>query len=235
VRLSEPSAQPVTFHLNPVPGSALPDEDYAPMPSVEHVIPAGSTVLYVNMMVMGDTRVEPDEIFVAELNNVVGATVVKGQGLGRIINDDKPTLSIADVTVTEPAEGQQVSAFFLVTLSAPASTPVVFSAGIVPITTQAGHDHVYAPRPNDHYWTDAPPTVFTIDAGRTSKLVEVWVFGNDVPEPTETYTVQLSAPSGATIVDGEALGTILDTDGQAAATSAARRELRPAAVTRGRR
>jgi hypothetical protein len=235
VRLSEPSAAPVTFDITPGPGSAYAPQDFAATPGLARVIPAGSTLATFSVAVARDSEVEANETLVVELGNVVGATVVKRQALGRILNDDQPTLSVADATVTEPAEGQQVSAFFLVTLSAPASTPVVFSAGIVPITTQAGHDHVYAPRPNDHYWPDAPPTVFTIDAGRTSKLVEVWVFGNDVPEPTETYTLQITAPIGATIADGEALGTILDTDGQAAATSAARRKLRPAAVTRGRR
>ncbi|HEX5472945.1 MAG TPA: Calx-beta domain-containing protein, partial [Lacipirellulaceae bacterium] len=38
----------------------------------------------------------------------------------------------------------------------------------------------------------------------------VAVLGDRVPEPTETFAVNLSAPVNATIADGQGLGTILD-------------------------
>jgi hypothetical protein len=236
VRLSEPSAAPVTFDITPEQGSAHAPQDYTATQGLGMVIPAGSTLATFVVPVVRDSEVEAHETLAVGLSNVVGATVVKRQALGRILNDDQPALSIADVTVTERNDWASESAYFLVTLSAPATTPVVFSASIPPGgTTTPGTDHDYAPQPNTFYWPDAPPTVFTIDAGRTSKLVEVRVTGDNTPEPTETFTVQLSAPSGATIADGTAIGTILDTDGQAAANRSAKRKVRLVAPTRVRR
>ena len=220
VRLSEPSATPVTFDILPSTGTAFAPDDFLANPGNARVIPAGSTLATFTVPVVGDTVVEDDETLVVELANVVGAIVGKGQGRGRILNDDLPTLAIADVTVTEPDEGHQVSAFFLVTLSARTSTPVVFEASIAPGgTASPGYDHAYAPRPYAYFSSSPPPTVFTIDAGRTSKLVEVWVFGDNVPESTESFKVQLKAISGATIADGSATGTILDNDAPAVTAS----------------
>jgi hypothetical protein len=52
----------------------------------------------------------------------------------------------------------------------------------------------------------------TFRPGQTSKVVGVPVIGDTTGEPTETYTVQLSNPSGTTIDDGVGAGKILDND-----------------------
>ncbi len=53
----------------------------------------------------------------------------------------------------------------------------------------------------------------TFAAGETSKMVHVDIAGDVLAEGNETFTVNLSAPTGATIADGTAIGTILDDDG----------------------
>ena len=52
----------------------------------------------------------------------------------------------------------------------------------------------------------------TFTAGETEKTVSVPVLDDDLDEGSETLTLRLSNPSGATISDGEATGTITNSD-----------------------
>jgi len=49
--------------------------------------------------------------------------------------------------------------------------------------------------------------------GQTSQTVNVTVNGDVKFEPTETFTVDLSSPTNATIADGQGVGTITNDDG----------------------
>ena len=59
---------------------------------------------------------------------------------------------------------------------------------------------------------EATTGTVTIPPGTLSVTVPVQVFGDLLDEPDETFTATLSAPSGATIGDGTATGTIVDDD-----------------------
>jgi large repetitive protein len=50
----------------------------------------------------------------------------------------------------------------------------------------------------------------TIPAGQTSRTFTVAVLGDRLAEPNETFAVNLTAATGATIGDGQGIGTILD-------------------------
>jgi len=52
----------------------------------------------------------------------------------------------------------------------------------------------------------------TFNAGDTSKPIDVTVNGDTTYEPDEMFTVTLSEPSGATILDGSGTGTITNDD-----------------------
>jgi hypothetical protein len=52
----------------------------------------------------------------------------------------------------------------------------------------------------------------TFAPGQTSQTVTVNVMGNTTVEPNETFAVNLSAASGATLFDGQGVGTILNDD-----------------------
>jgi hypothetical protein len=52
----------------------------------------------------------------------------------------------------------------------------------------------------------------TFAPGQTSKTITVNIVGNTVVEPNETFFVNLSAPSGAIITDGQGLGAISNDD-----------------------
>ena len=51
-----------------------------------------------------------------------------------------------------------------------------------------------------------------IPAGQTSRTFTVAVIGDRLAEPTETFAVNLSAPTNASIGDGQGIGTILDNE-----------------------
>jgi parallel beta-helix repeat protein len=110
-----------------------------------------------------------------------------------------PTLAIADTSVTEGNAGT-APASFTVTLSAAAAQNVTVAYATANGTATAPSDY-----------TAASGTV-TFTPGQTTRSVAVSVLGDTVLEPNETFTVSLSAPSGATVADGQATGTIQNDD-----------------------
>ena len=61
-------------------------------------------------------------------------------------------------------------------------------------------------------YTAVPLMPLTFSAGQTSKTVVVNVTGDITSELNETFVVNLSGAVGATIFDGQGLGTILNDD-----------------------
>jgi chitinase len=114
-----------------------------------------------------------------------------------------PTLSIADASVIEGNTGTaQLS--FTVTLSQPATTPVTVHYATEDGTAKAGPDYT------------VQTGSLSFAAGETSKTIVVPVVGDTAVEVNETLTVALSTPSGATIVQASAIGTVVNDDVQAA-------------------
>jgi hypothetical protein len=108
-----------------------------------------------------------------------------------------PSVSINDSTVTEGNAGT-VTATFTVTLS-PASTEtvtVVYATGDA--TATAGNDY------------QAASGVLTFAPGETSKTITVPVNGDRLGEPDETFFVNLSSATNATIADDQGVGTVVD-------------------------
>jgi len=52
----------------------------------------------------------------------------------------------------------------------------------------------------------------TIPAGQLSRTIVVAVTGDRTAEPTETFTVNLSAPVNVGIADNQGIGTIIDNE-----------------------
>jgi hypothetical protein len=110
-----------------------------------------------------------------------------------------PTVSISDATVTEGNTGD-ASATFTATLSRATNVDVAVHYATVDISAAAGSDY-----------TSKSGTV-VIPAGKTSATLTVAVTGDRVPEPDETFAVNLSGATNATIADEQAIGTILDNE-----------------------
>lgn len=112
-----------------------------------------------------------------------------------------PTLSIDSVSSNEGNAGTTPFTF-TVTLSAASATPVTVSYATADgSATTADSDYMAA----SGVLTFAP-------GGPLSQTVTVDVVGDLTVEANETFTVTLSAPSGATLAVGQGTGTILNDD-----------------------
>jgi hypothetical protein len=110
---------------------------------------------------------------------------------------DPRSVSIGDASVIEGNTGT-VNASFAVTLSHASNVDVTVHYATANITATAGSDYT------------AASGAVTIPAGQTSASIVVPVHGDRIAEPNETFAVNLSAATGATIGDGQGVGTILD-------------------------
>ena len=110
-----------------------------------------------------------------------------------------PTLNVSDASVTE-GTGAGGSMVFTVTLANPSGAAVT-----VGYATAAGT----ATAPGDYTTTSG---TLSFSGAITTRTVTVPVVGDTTVEGTETFTLQLSAPSGAVIGDGVGTATIVDDD-----------------------
>ena len=193
--LSAASGQTVTVNYATADGSATAPGDYTASSSSTLTFNPGETSKTVTVVVNGDTLVEPDETFFVNLSNPTNATLADSQGQGTITDDDPaPSLSINDVTVTEGNSGS-VNADFTLSLSAASGQTVTVN---------------YATAPGDY--TASSSSTLTFNPGETSKTVTVVVNGDTLVEPDETFFVNLSNPTNATLADSQGQGTITDDD-----------------------
>ncbi|WP_182913265.1 putative Ig domain-containing protein [Xanthomonas vasicola] len=204
VTLDQPSPSALSIGFG-VSGTATSGTDYAAMSS-PLVIAAGQTTGTITIDPTADTTVEPDETVVISLNTGSGYTVGSpNSATGTILNDDLPVLSINDVSVNEGDAGT-TNATFSVSLSAPADAGgVSFDIATADGTATAGADYVASSL-----------TGQTIPAGSSSATFTVLVNGDTLAEPNETFFVNVSNVTGATVSDGQGLGTIVNDDAQPA-------------------
>jgi uncharacterized repeat protein (TIGR01451 family) len=202
ISLSHATSQAVTFHYATADITTTASADYTPT-SGDATIPAGSLSTTVSVPVKGDTLHEETELFELVVNAVGHATLLNGDGIGRITDEDAPpSLSIADATVTEGNSGT-TDATFVVSLST-----VSGAVATVHYETADGT----ATQPGDY---TAATGDLTFNPGETSKSVTVHVKGDTTFEADESFSVALSLPTGAAMDDAAATGTVLNDDSPA--------------------
>jgi chitinase len=195
VTLSRTFATPVSVNYASANGTAVVGSDYTATSGTLN-IPAGQTSGTIAVPVIGDTILEADETFFVNLTSPSNSTIFDGQGKGTITNDDTvPGLSISDATVTEGAD-----ATFTVSITGAIAQPVTVDYATVNDTATAGSDYT------------AKTGTLTIPAGQTSATVTVSTLVDTSPENTETFTVNLTNPANATVLDDQGVGTITNTN-----------------------
>ena len=198
VRLSASSVQTVTVNYATADGSATAGSDYVSKTGTL-TFPAGVTTQTLLVSVKGDVGDEPDETFFVNLSNPVNATIAKGQGIGTILDDDLPEVSISDTSVTEGNSGTSTAVFSLkLTSSSGQEVTVDYATGDG--TGVAGSDYV-----STSGRLSFPP-------GTTSQTITVPVIGDAINELGATCSVKLSNPKGLVVARGQAQGTILNDD-----------------------
>jgi chitinase len=202
VALSKASTTPVTVGYATTNGTATAGSDFTATTGTLTFAP-GVISQQINVPILRDTIVEPSETFAVTLSNPSGATITTATATGTITDSTiagaLPKVSIADLAVTE-GNGEHAHFMFTATLDKASATPVSVGYATSNGTATAGVDYT------------AESGTITFAPGVTSQTVHVGIIGDTAVEPSETFTVTLSAPSGVTIAGATATGTILTDD-----------------------
>jgi hypothetical protein len=197
--LSGPSGRVVTVNYATSDTTATAGVDYTAASGTVTFLP-GDTTKSVVVQVRGDRARENDEAFRVTLSGAVNAVVDQSVGICTIQDDDSlPGLTVSDSTVREGDSGT-TDAVFTVSLSDSSGLPVSVDYATTNGTAVAGSDYV------------AVSGTLNFAPGETSKLVTVRVNGDRLVESDESFTVQLSNATGATIAQATATGTITNDD-----------------------
>jgi CSLREA domain-containing protein len=200
VLLAPSSAQTVTVNASTSPGTATAGADYTTTNSVL-TFAAGETTKTITIPIVDDLLSEGAETFSVTLNTPVNAAIANGTATVTIVdNDPTPQLTITDANVVEGSSGT-APATFTVSLSNASASTIAVNWTAISGSASAGSDFITA------------SGSLTFLPGETSKPVTVLVNGDTSDEPDETFFVQLSSPSNATIAKAQGTATIADDDG----------------------
>ncbi len=191
----------VSVNLATSDGTATAGSDYTAL-ALTLDFASGETSKNVPVLITNDTTDEPDETVNLTLSNPTGGAALGSPSTATltIMDDDAPpALSINDVTVTEGNAGT-TTATFNVTLSPASGKTVTVNFSTADNTATSGSDYL------------SHSGILTFDPGQTLQTIAVSVNGDTLDEPDESFFVNLSSPSNATIADGQGVGTITDDD-----------------------
>ena len=200
VSLSSASTEAVSVAYASADGSATAGSDYSAVSGSLTFAP-GETTKSITVLVTGDTVIEPDEAFFVNLSSPTNATIARRQGQGSILNHDPtlPALSINDVSVSEGTSGTR-NAVFTVSLTPASAQTVTVTYATADGTATADTDYLSA------------EGALAFAPGETTKTITVITKGDTLNEANETFFVNLSDPSNASIGKGQGQGTILNDD-----------------------
>ena len=212
--LSAVSGKNITVNLRTVAGNAT-EANVTPMPAGADylrfneslTIPANNPSRTVNITINSDNADEVNETFELLVEGLDPLVASPGDttGIGTIIDDDGPAISVSDATVTEGAAGQTTQAVFTVSLNATSPQDVSVAYATADDGARAGED----------YLAIAAGQRVTIPAGSLLATVPVTVRGDDVDELDEKLRLNLSSPANGTLTPGDPQGVATITDDDA--------------------
>ena len=199
VALQQPSALPVTVTYSTSPNTAQ-NGDFLSQSNQTVTFNPGETTKIITVNVLGDSTVESNETFFVNLISATNAQIIDPLGVGTITNDDEvPSLQISDAQILEGDAGTTLLVF-TVTRTGSTALPSTVGYSTSNGTATAGLD-----------FTSASGTL-SFAANDTTKTIVVAIKGDTSAEPDETFFVNLSNPTNATLADGQGVGTILNDD-----------------------
>jgi hypothetical protein len=204
VSLSTPAPIPVTFDIATQDNTAtVSDGDY--VSSLTDLANDRGGCADLHLRRDGDRRrkYRTDRDILCERHQCLGAGVSDSQGVGTIITDDVPKLSVNDVAKLEGNSGTTTYTFTVSsTLPAPPGG-VTFDI--------ATHDNTATISNSDYIGRTLASQ--SIPAGQSSYAFDVTVNGDTLVEPNETFFVNISNVSAnASVSDSQGIGTIQNDD-----------------------
>jgi hypothetical protein len=186
VTLNGPTIVPVLVNFSTANGTATGGVDFLPA-SATLVFPPGSVSAQIGVLIVGDRVYENAESFAVNLTSANWGTIVRSQGSVTITNDDAQGFSVNDVDVVERKTGT-TTAPFVVTLSPTSSQAVTVDYSTSNGTATAGADYV------------AASGTLNFPAGAATASVPVVVNADALGEGVETFTLNLSNPTGGAAI-----------------------------------
>jgi Ca2+-binding RTX toxin-like protein len=162
---------------------------------------AGETTKTVVVDLVDDATVEGFERFGLNLSNASGATLLDAKAGAVIGASDatavsQPRISVSDIIVGESDGYVDV----VVSLSAPGQNPVSVNFATGNSTAAYGSDYVYT------------NGTLNFAVGETTKVVRIELLDDGVAEGLQSFVVNLSSPTNATIARSSALISSVDDD-----------------------
>ncbi|MBU1099587.1 MAG: choice-of-anchor D domain-containing protein [Bacteroidetes bacterium] len=200
VTLSNRSYQNVIVDLDYTGAAVGGGTDYTSTASI--TVNAGSLSNTATINGEDDSTDEENETVIVNIDNVTNGTENGTQEVTATItdDDDPPSISVNDSSVTEGDESS-VNLTFEVVLSAASGKTITVDYSTSANTATAGSD-----------FTTISTSTLTFNAGETSKNVNVTILGDLIDEVNETLNLDLTNPTNATILDAQGTGTITDND-----------------------
>jgi len=159
---------------------------------------AGATAIKARVQTLADGVPEGNESFSLTATASAGTSNTSATGTGTILDASPPTVSVSGVSVSESAG----TASFVVTLSNPTTTTVTVNFATADGTAVAGADYT------------ATSGTLSFAPGETTKTVTVAIIDDNLYEGAtpETFQLNLSGPSNATLGTSSATGSISDNE-----------------------
>lgn len=206
--LSRPATQAFSVTYETVAGSARPGEDYTPVSGTLEFV-RGQTTAGISVPVLGDTEVEPSEMFSLAISNPVTLEEVS-IGSAFVLDDDSgsPTVSVTGSSTQEgTSSGDPYYLTWTITLDAAVQQDVTVEYRLMSGTAQAGSD----------VYSYGSGTSVTFAAGETSKSVSFRVDADSAAEYDEAVLLEVYSTSSGGFAGGvptvRAPGWVLDDDG----------------------
>lgn len=216
VRLQSGSPTPVAVGYATAPVTATAGTDYETRTGVLTFAP-GEREKTIVVPVLADVSYEGNESFTLALTSVGGSAIADGLGVAVIEDDDdRPVLRLTDSAFLE-GTGSTTPQALAVTLSTQDGAPLVKDLA-VPFTWLPGSASFLS----DYFTTVGAATFPAGTASGATVSAPVQIFGDDVPEADETFTLAISSEDAGTPDPEMAVAIILDDD---TAALSSRREL----------
>ena len=205
VQLSAPSGKPISATYSTIEGSATAGaaNDFIAVTNSALNFAPGETEKTIDITVNGDDLYEGNQTFSVELANLEniassGNTTTNSATIQD--NEAQPSISIASNSTEEGDSGTKTLEF-VVTLSGAAEEDVTVTYATNHVTTDGSDFDIVA------------SGTLTFTSPSTSETISITINGDEDSEDDETFEINLSNPTVATIGTDQAIGTILDDDG----------------------
>ncbi len=216
ITLSEPSRKSVCVMASTADWTAIAGSDYRQMggnifnPPAFVFFDPGVTTITLGVGVLGDSFVEPDEMFGVIISPCnADVTVGRSQGIGTIIDDDQPPTIVQLSTIGYVAG--EASGHVEITVNR--SNPIGASSVDYATSDDSGLNPCSMVDQYASSRCDYATTVGTLKfaAGESSKIIYVPIIDDNISEANELFHITLSHPTGA-ILGSTTSATVLITD-----------------------